>query len=118
MKDDALPDIGQVTTEVVDGLRIRIARGAAMNGADVMADYLTQAGKLTPAAIDAFNGKFLIRGGETISLEGDWKPERIVVLEFPSVEKANEWWHSQLYTEAKLIRQRAAKTKMILIQGV
>jgi uncharacterized protein (DUF1330 family) len=74
--------------------------------------------KLTPAAIAAFNGKFLVRGGETISLEGDWKPERIVLLEFPTVEKANEWWHSQLYTEAKLIRQRAAKTKMIVIQGV
>ena len=73
--------------------------------------------KLTPAAIAAFNGKFLVRGGETISLEGDWKPERIVVLEFPSVEKANEWWLSELYTEAKLIRQRAAYTKMILVQG-
>jgi uncharacterized protein (DUF1330 family) len=74
--------------------------------------------KLTPAAIAAYDGKFLVRGGETISLEGDWKPERIVVLEFPSTEKANEWWHSELYTEAKLIRHRAAKTKMIIIQGV
>ncbi|HEV3222459.1 MAG TPA: DUF1330 domain-containing protein [Puia sp.] len=73
--------------------------------------------KLTPAAITAFNGKFIVRGGETITLEGDWKPERIVVLEFPSVEKANEWWHSELYTEAKLIRQRTAKTKMIIVQG-
>ena len=74
--------------------------------------------KLTPAAVAAFNGKFIVRGGETITLEGDWKPERIVVLEFPSAEKANEWWHSDLYTEAKLIRQRAAKTKMIIIRGV
>jgi uncharacterized protein (DUF1330 family) len=74
--------------------------------------------KLTPAAVAAFNGKFIVRGGETITLEGDWKPERIVVLEFPSAEKANEWWHSELYTEAKLIRQRAAKTKMIIIRGV
>ena len=73
--------------------------------------------KLTPSAIAAFDGKFLVRGGETISLEGDWKPETIVVLEFPSVEKANEWWLSELYTEAKLIRQRAAYTKMILVQG-
>jgi uncharacterized protein (DUF1330 family) len=74
--------------------------------------------KLTPAAVAAFNGKFVVRGGETITLEGDWKPERIVVLEFPSAEKANEWWHSELYTEAKLIRQRAAKTKMIIVRGV
>ena len=73
--------------------------------------------KLTPAAIAAFNGKFVVRGGKTITLEGDWKPERIVVLEFPTVERANEWWHSELYSEAKLIRHRAAKTRMIIVEG-
>jgi uncharacterized protein (DUF1330 family) len=73
--------------------------------------------KLTPAAIAAFNGKFLIRGGETTTLEGDWQPERIVVLEFPTVERANEWWNSELYTGAKVIRQEAAKTKMIIVEG-
>jgi len=73
--------------------------------------------KLTPAAIAAFDGKFVVRGGQAITLEGDWKPERIVVLEFPNVARANEWWHSELYTEAKLIRQRAAKTKMIIVEG-
>lgn len=73
--------------------------------------------KLTPAAIAAFNGKFVVRGGKTISMEGDWNPERIVVLEFPSVERANEWWHSDLYTTAKEIRQRSAKTKMIIVEG-
>jgi uncharacterized protein (DUF1330 family) len=74
--------------------------------------------KLTPAAISAFDGRFVVRGGEVTSLEGDWKPERIVVLEFPSVERANEWWHSELYSEAKVIRQRAAETKMIIVEGI
>ncbi len=74
--------------------------------------------KLTPATIAAFGGKFVVRGGQTITLEGNWKPERIVVLEFPSVERANEWWHSEIYTEAKNIRQRAAETKMIIVEGV
>jgi uncharacterized protein (DUF1330 family) len=73
--------------------------------------------KLTPAAIAAFDGKFVVRGGQSITLEGDWKPERIVVLEFPNVDRANEWWHSEIYTEAKLIRQRAATTKMIIVEG-
>jgi uncharacterized protein (DUF1330 family) len=73
--------------------------------------------KLTPTAIAAFNGKFLVRGGETTTLEGDWQPERIVVLEFPTVERANEWWNSELYTKAKVIRQEAAKTKMIIVEG-
>src|SRR5450631_3965906 len=70
--------------------------------------------KLTPATIAAFNGKFIVRGGQTIPLEGDWKPERIVVLEFPSVEDANKWWNSEIYAEAKAIRQRAGNTKMII----
>ncbi len=74
--------------------------------------------KLTPAAIAAFDGKFLVRGGHIMSVEGDWNPERVVVLEFPNVEKANEWWHSPLYTEAKLIRQRTARTKMIIVEGL
>lgn len=73
---------------------------------------------LTPAAITAFDGKFIVRGGKSVSLEGNWNPERIVVLEFPTVQRANEWWNSELYSRAKVIRQRAAKTKMIIVEGV
>jgi uncharacterized protein (DUF1330 family) len=73
--------------------------------------------KLTPATIAAFDGRFIVRGGKTTTLEGDWTPERIVVLEFPTVEKANEWWHSEMYSQVKAIRQRAANTKMIIVEG-
>lgn len=74
--------------------------------------------KLTPASIAAYDGKFIARGGATITMEGDWHPGRIVLLEFPSVERANEWWHSQQYTEAKEIRYRSANTKMIIVEGI
>ena len=73
--------------------------------------------KLTPATIAAFNGKFVVRGGEVTTMEGDWTPERIVVLEFPTREIATAWWHSDIYTEAKRIRQRSAHTKMIIVEG-
>jgi uncharacterized protein (DUF1330 family) len=73
--------------------------------------------KLTPAAVAAFDGRFVVRGGQAETLEGDWQPERIVVLEFPTVERAKEWWSSEIYTEAKIIRQRAATTKMIVVPG-
>lgn len=73
--------------------------------------------KLTPATLAAFDGKFVVRGGQTETLEGDWQPERIVVLEFPSVERAKEWWNSEIYTHAKVIRQRSAMTKMIVVEG-
>lgn len=74
--------------------------------------------KLTPAAIAAYDGKFVVRGGQAEPLEGEWQPERIVILEFPTVERAKEWWSSEIYTEAKIIRQRAATTKMLVVQGV
>ena len=73
--------------------------------------------KLTPATIAAYDGKFVVRGAQTESLEGNWNPERIVVLQFPSVTKAKEWWNSEEYTIAKSIRQRTAKTKMLVVDG-
>lgn len=73
--------------------------------------------KLTPATIAAYDGRFVVRGGQTETLEGDWQPERIVVLEFPTVERAKEWWGSDTYSKAKVIRQRSAKTKMIVVPG-
>jgi uncharacterized protein (DUF1330 family) len=74
--------------------------------------------KLAPLTITAFDGKFVARGGQTTTLEGDWKPERMVIIEFPSVERANEWWNSEMYSKAKLIRQKTANTKMIIVEGI
>jgi uncharacterized protein (DUF1330 family) len=73
--------------------------------------------KLTPAAIAAFDGKFIVRGGRTETLEGDWQPERMVVIEFPTVDKAREWWHSDQYSEAKAIGYQSAHTKMLIVEG-
>jgi len=73
--------------------------------------------KLTPASIEAYGGKFIVRGGKTETLEGNWPTGRIVVLEFPSIERAKEWWASDEYAPAKAIRQANAYTKMILVEG-
>ena len=72
---------------------------------------------LTPVSIAAYGGKFIVRSMDAEPLEGNWKPERIVVIEFPSVEKATHWWNSEEYAPAKAIRQRTAKTKMLLVNG-
>jgi uncharacterized protein (DUF1330 family) len=73
--------------------------------------------KLTPASLVPYGGKFIVRGGRAETLEGDWQPGRIVVLEFPSVEKAKQWWASEEYAPAKAIRQANAETKMIVVDG-
>lgn len=74
--------------------------------------------KLAPAAVAAYEGRFVVRGGQAEALEGDWQPQRVVVLQFPSVEKAKAWWASPKYTPAKQIRQKAATTKMLVVEGV
>jgi uncharacterized protein (DUF1330 family) len=74
--------------------------------------------QLTPAAIAAFGGRFVIRGGVVETLEGDWSPERFVALEFENAAKAREWWASAEYAPAKALRQKSAVTRMILVEGV
>jgi len=73
--------------------------------------------KLTPGSLKNFQGKFIVRGAKTECLEGEWNPERIVLLEFPTVELAKAWWASEEYAPAKALRQRTAHTKMLLVEG-
>ena len=74
--------------------------------------------KLTPQSIHAYGGRFVVRGGRAETLEGNWQPGRIVVLEFPTADQARAWWSSAEYAPAKSIRQRTAYTEMILVEGV
>ncbi len=73
--------------------------------------------KIVPASLAAYGGKFAVRGGACEALEGSWQPKRVVVLEFPSVERAKQWWASDEYRDAKALRQRTAKTEMIVVEG-
>lgn len=73
---------------------------------------------LAPPAIAAYGGRYLVRGGETTVLEGEWPPKRLVVLEFPSLELARAWWASPEYAEGKALRQSCSTTRMVAIDGV
>ena len=72
---------------------------------------------MVPATIEAYGGKFLVRGGATETLEGDWKPERFVILEFESVERAKRWWSSEEYRLPKELRQSASVAQIIVAEG-
>jgi len=74
--------------------------------------------RLVPATIHAYGGRYLVRGGDSEILEGTWQPKRLIVLEFPSRAQAKAWWSSQEYAPAKAIRQRAARTELLAIDGV
>ncbi len=68
--------------------------------------------------IEKYGGRFLVRGGKMEVLEGNWPPRRIVIVEFPSAEKARAWWNSPEYAAPKALRQATSQTDMILVEGV
>ena len=74
--------------------------------------------KLAPAAIAKFGGRYLIRGGAYETLEGDWKPQRVTVVEFESMEKGKAFYNSPEYQAAIKVRKGAATMKMLLVQGI
>jgi len=73
--------------------------------------------KLAPAGVAAYGGKYIARGGKTEILEGDWQPNRLVILEFPDFDSARQWIDSPEYGPAKAMRHKMAKTNMVLIEG-
>ena len=73
--------------------------------------------RVVPPTIAKYGGRFLVRGGKAETLEGSWKPGRVVVVEFPTFEKAREWWESEEYRGPRALRQSASVTDMILVEG-
>jgi uncharacterized protein (DUF1330 family) len=68
--------------------------------------------------LDAGGGAYLVRGGPVEVLEGEWHPNRMVVVRFESAEAARAWWKSPGYAELKAMRQRSTVTNMILVEGI
>ena len=71
----------------------------------------------TLATIEKYDGKFLVRGGQPETLEGDRSPKRIVIIEFPNVEQARAWYDSPEYAAIKGIRQAAAISHIMILHG-
>jgi uncharacterized protein (DUF1330 family) len=73
---------------------------------------------LAAASIAAHGGRYLARGGRLETLEGDWRPGRIVVIEFPDVERARAWYESEHYRAAREARAGVARMRMIVVEGL
>ena len=73
---------------------------------------------LAGATVEKYGGKYIVRGGKTEALEGDWRPKRIVVLEFESMQRAKDWLNSDEYCKPRKMRHRTARTNMILVEGM
>ncbi len=73
--------------------------------------------KESPGVIAKYGGKYVVRGGEQVLLEGSGETKRIVIIEFASLQKAQEWYRSEDYQRVKALRLGAATGSLIAIEG-
>ena len=73
--------------------------------------------KLSPAIIEKFGGHFLARGGRVATLEGPPARSRVVVIEFPSFERAKQFYDSPEYVAARKVRAGAADAQFVVVEG-
>jgi uncharacterized protein (DUF1330 family) len=69
-------------------------------------------------AIEAAGGRYLARGGEHKVIEGSWEPRRLVLFEFPSMAKAEEFYNSEIYQSCKAIRDECSSGNVVIVEGV
>ncbi len=74
--------------------------------------------KLVPATVEAYGGRYVVRGGASEVVEGDVTPHRTVILEFPSFEQAKAWYDSDEYAGPKQMRIDSTNSSVIIVEGV
>ena len=70
------------------------------------------------ATIEAFGGRYLVRGGATDVLEGNWTPKRFVILEFADMTHLKAWYQSPEYRPLIELRQRTTTSTLVAVEGV
>jgi uncharacterized protein (DUF1330 family) len=83
----------------------------------LIADVDVKYKREVPATEARHGGKYLARGGQTKVLEGDWRPHRLVILEFPDMDALLAWHDSPEYARLKEIREQCATTRIIALEG-
>jgi uncharacterized protein (DUF1330 family) len=74
--------------------------------------------EMSGPSVEHHGGHFLARGGALAVLEGDWEPDRLVVIEFASMDAARAWFDSDDYGEARSVRAGAGTWRMVIVDGV
>jgi len=73
---------------------------------------------LAQATIAKYGGRYLARGGSVEPVEGGWTPKNIVIVKFPSMERARQWYRSPEYAEALKVQKNALSRRLIFVDGV
>jgi len=74
--------------------------------------------KMAAPTVELHGGKYIARGGRTETLEGDWFPTRLVILQFDNIEQAKNWLNSAEYSGPRSLRHETATTNMVVIEGL
>ena len=74
--------------------------------------------RLVPSTIAAYGGRYLVRGGPAQVLEGEWKPKRLVIVEFETAAQARAWWDSAEYAPVISVRRACARAELVLVEGL
>jgi uncharacterized protein (DUF1330 family) len=74
--------------------------------------------KRAAASIEHYGGRYLVRGGAIETLEGDWHPRTLIVVEFPDIDRARAWYRSPEYDRALEVRDQALSRNLILVDGI
>ena len=70
-----------------------------------------------PTTVAKYGGRFIVRGGTSETLEGDWSPKRVVVVEFPTMEALKRWYNSAEYRPLIALRQSHSAGDVIAVEG-
>ena len=81
---------------------------------EAYSEYLSK----VPKIISKYKADYLLRGGKISHHEGNWRPNRMVVVKFPSREMALSFYNSKEYRKFKLTRKRVADTNLIFVDGI
>jgi len=68
--------------------------------------------------MEAFGGKFLVRGGKPVSIQGAAPAQRMIVVQYESMEKIQEWWNAQATKDAFKIGEKYAEFRQIAVEGL
>ena len=72
---------------------------------------------LAAPTIAQYGGRYLVRGGAAVAVEGGPPPKTLIIVEFPSMERLREWYASPEYAEALKVRQAALERRLIFVEG-
>ena len=70
------------------------------------------------STLGKYGGKYIVRGGATEKVEGNWEPGRMVVIQFESMDQAKRWYKSEEYSGPMQLRHQSANTNILLVEGV